>query len=458
LETSEHFQQWLTPLANRYPDLVRDALEKCIEAEWHTSAEQPYFYGTLHQLTNALESLQQLTIAKTMALLKDGDPAHKDILKQALTLLFDSSIKFTDQITPLALQRIKNYVPNDIHFLVWLIAWLNLDASGALDYLEEFSSEHSSDADSLFVSLGYDLSERERSGMPCLESPSFKKADSLLRFTFLCFKHIRPEEDIDRSSGGVYTPTARDEAQHFRGTLLGTLAESKEPHAFQKLQALLDNQLLESRKDYILHLLDEKAENDAEPAAWQARDVAVFMSKHVAPPRSSDDLFRIALKRLTVIKDSVENADFSQRRDLRPGDPEDTLQAWLARELEKLGKEIYSVVREPEVDRKKKPDIKLVTAGLNSVTIEIKWAHDWSCNELEEALHKQLVGRYMKANNSRQGALVLAVYDAKRRWQPSGGTMINFIQLLEILKDQANAVLKSRIDIDGLEIIGIDFN
>jgi hypothetical protein len=154
----------------------------------------------------------------------------------------------------------------------------------------------------------------------------------------------------------------------------------------------------------------------------------------------------------------VENADFSQRRDLRPGDPEDTLQAWLARELEKLGKEIYSVVREPEVDRKKKPDIKLVTAGLNSVTIEIKWAHDWSCNELEEALHKQLVGRYMKANNSRQGALVLAVYDAKRRWQPSGGTMINFIQLLEILKDQANAVLKSRIDIDGLEIIGIDFN
>lgn len=457
-ETSDNFQQWLTPLVQCYPNIVKDALCKCIEAEWQINAEPPYFYGTLYQVENSPACLQQLVLPKTMALLELSDPSHKDILKQAISLLFTSIAEYSNKLARLAAQRINSYRHSDTHFLVWLIAWLNLDASEALDYLEELSRIDPSSTDALLVSVGYTLSEHRSSRMPRLDDPSYKRADSLMRLIPLCFKHIRPQEDIDRTSGVVYTPTARDEAQHFRGTLLGLLAESKEPHAFQKLQALLENPLLESRKDYILHLLDEKAEKDAEPAAWRAQDVAVFMHKHETPPRSADDLFRIALKRLEQIKDSVENTDFSQRRDLRPGDPEETLQAWLARELEKSGKEIYSVVREPEVDRKKKPDIRLFTVGLNPVTIEVKWAHDWSYNELEEALHKQLVGQYMKANSSRHGILALATFDAKRQWQPPGGTMINFRQLLEILKDQANTVVKGRTDIDGLEIVGIDFN
>lgn len=457
--TNDDFQQWLTVLANFYPDLVRDVLETCIEAEWHTSTEQQNFSSMLSQLENTPEKLQLLALPKTMTLLDGGDPQHKDILKQALTLLFDSSTLPSDQIARLASQRIKNYGHNDSHFLVWLIAWLNLDASGALDYLEKLSRNQPDNADCLFVSLGSVLSEHRSSKMTCFKSPSYKRADSLMRFIPLCFTHIRPEEDIDHTSGVIFTRIARDEAQHFRGTLLGFLAESKEPHAFQRLQELLINPLLESRKDYILHLLDEKAENDAEPVAWRSQDVVTFMSKHEAPPRSSDDLFWIALKRFVIIKDSVENTDFSQRRDLRHDDPEEALQAWLAQQLENRAKEIYNVVREPEVDRKKKPDIRLFTAGLNPVTIEIKWAHPghWSYTTLEKALYDQLVGFYMKANSSRHGILVLANYDAKRHWQAHDGKLIGFDQLILLLKEHASSVLKNRMDIDGLEIVGIDF-
>lgn len=457
-ETNDNFQQWLTPQVKRYPDIVKDALEKCIEAEWHVSAERPYFYGTLYQLENSLSCLQQLILPKTMALLEDSDPSHKDVLKQALSLLFASNGKYSNELARLAAHRIKNYHQTNVYFLIWLVAWLNLNAAGALDFLESLSSSEPNNADALFVSVCNALSRDTGNRMPCLGDPSYKRANNLMRLIPLCYKHIRPEEDIDRSLGGVYTPTARDGAQDFRGSLLGSLAESKEPHAFQKLQTLLDNPLLESRKDYILHLLDEKAETDAEPAAWRAQDVAMFMAKHEASPRSTDDLFRIALKRFAAIQDSVEHADFSQRRDLRAGDPEETLQVWLARELENRANEIYSVVREPEVDRKKKPDIRLVTVGLDPVTIEVKWAHDWSYKELEEALHKQLVGQYMKANSSRHGILAIATYDAKRQWHPPGAPMIDFRQLLETLKKQANTVLKSRADIDGLEIVGIDFN
>lgn len=456
-ETNDNFQQWLTVLENRYTDLVRDALETCIKAEWHTSTEQPYFYGMLSQLENTPEKLQRLPLPKTITLLCGGDPQHTDILKQALTLLFDSSTLPSDQIARLASQRIRNYEPNDGHFLVWLIAWLNLDASGALDYLEELSRNQSCTADALFISLGSALSELRSSRMPHLDNPSFRRADSLIRFISLCFKHIRPEEDIDRTSGGVFTSTARDEAQHFRGTLLKNLAESKESHAFQRLQELLVNPLLESRKDYILHLLDEKAESDAEPSAWRAQYVVTFMNNHETLPHSSDDLFRITLTRFTQIKDSVENADFSQRRDLRQDDPEETLQVWLARQLESSASGIYKVIREPEVDRKKKPDIRLVIAGLNPVTIEIKWAHDWSYNELEKALYDQLIGLYMKTNRSRHGILMLATHEVKRQWQAPDGKLIGFDQLIIILKERASGVLKTRMDIDGLEVVGLNF-
>ncbi|MDD2583300.1 MAG: hypothetical protein PHR66_15035, partial [Desulfuromonadaceae bacterium] len=455
-ETGETFQQWLEPLANRYPVLVRDALEKCVEAEWHVATEEPYFYGTLSQLENATTALQQLALPKIISLMETDDPTHRDILSQALSILFDAETTYLDNLAKLAAQRIRNYGYTDSYFLVWLIAWLNLDAPAALDFLDNLSANRPDEIDILLESLGHVLSRHGNSRMPRLNMPSYKQAANLRRIISLCFKHIRPEDDIKRTSG-IYTPKARDDAQQFREELLGNLADSKKPDAFSLMQQLLDEPLLASRKDYILHLLDVKAENDAETTAWEPSDIAKFMRDHEAPPRSTDDLFRIALKRLAIIKDGVEHDDFSQRGDLRPGDPEEKLQLWLARQLEERARDIYKVEREPEVDRKKKPDIRIDTAGLGPVTIEIKWAHDWSYNDLERALQEQLVGQYMKTNKSRHGILILATYEVKRQWQPPSGIKINFGQLVDMLQSQARDILKNRLDIDGLEVVGIDF-
>lgn len=455
-ETGDTFQQWLEPLANRYPVLVRDALDKCIEAEWHVATDEPYFYGTLNQLENASMALQQLALPKIISLMETDDPTHRDILSQALSFLFDTETAYLDNLARLAAKRIRNYGYTDSYFLVWLIAWLNLDAPKALDFLEALSISRPDETDVLLESLGHVLSWRGNRRMPRLNTPSYQQAVNLRRIIPLCFKHIRPADDIERRSG-VYTPTARDDAQEFRGSLLGNLADSKAPDAFSLLQQLLDEPLLESRKDYILHLLDVKAENDAEIAAWKPSDIAIFMRDHEAPPRSTDSLFRIALKRLAIIMDDVEHDDFSQRGDLRPGDQEEKLQLWLARQLEERARDIYKVEREPEVDRKKKPDIRIITAGLGPITIEIKWAHDWSYNNLERALHEQLVGQYMKTIKSRHGILVLATYEAKRQWQQPDGTLINFSQLVDVLQSEARDILKNRLDIDGLEVVGIDF-
>ena len=104
-----------------------------------------------------------------------------------------------------------------------------------------------------------------------------------------------------------------------------------------------------------------------------------------SPPSCVDDLCRVALDRLDDIKQIVEFGEFSPRavfglRDIK----EEHLQVWTAHELRHRRLSFYSVVREEEVGRKKKPDIRLHNAdfGGGPVGIEIKLAENWTFREL----------------------------------------------------------------------------
>ncbi|NBC19111.1 MAG: hypothetical protein GVY18_17550 [Bacteroidetes bacterium] len=203
--------------------------------------------------------------------------------------------------------------------------------------------------------------------------------------------------------------------------------------------------------------MDERAEMDAEDEPWQPSDVVDFARNHEVDPRSADALFKIGHKRLLDIKDHVENDDFSIRADLKSDDSEEKLQKWLANQLRDRSRDRYKVVREEEVDRKKKPDIRLHVPGLQPTTIEIKWAHDWSFTELSQALSDQLVDQYMRSNNSRHGILVLANAELGRTWKPEPARSLDFESVVSELREQAQAIYDSRRDIDALKVFGIDF-
>ena len=222
------------------------------------------------------------------------------------------------------------------------------------------------------------------------------------------------------------------------------------------MQKLLDNPFMASSKDWLLQLLDKRAEIDAEGPAWKPEDIVAFMRDYEIEPHSSDALFQIALDRLDDIRVAVESTDFSKRRGLREDDKESVLQVWLAAELKASSRIKYEVIREEEVDRKKKPDIRLHVPGLQPSTIEVKWSHSWSYAELESALTDQLVEQYMKANSSRHGVLVIG--NIKRHsWRIVPSVQLDFTALISRLKERAVTILNTRNDIDGLEVIGVDF-
>ena len=115
-------------------------------------------------------------------------------------------------------------------------------------------------------------------------------------------------------------------------------------------------------------------------------------------------------------------------------------------------------MREPEVTRKKKPDIRLVHPACDGpITLEIKIAERWSTLQLEHALRAQLVGTYMQANNSRFGALVVCSSGPAKKWEV-GGKDVAFQDLVAHLQTQAEAITELDGHINGLAIVAFDFH
>jgi hypothetical protein len=450
--------KWLEPFARIRPEETRQVLCESITVEWQTPANKPHAFGVLSRIRSNDDGLRALVTPRIMDLLRDGDPPHGGMLNQAIRLLVSSSANQGPALVrELAPSRIVAYQPTDHRFLIWLITWLQLEGVAAAEFLDQSLRTHPESAVALLIGLGSAMSDRRGHDYPIIAEPSYLSSEALLRLVPLFFENIRRADDIERAGTGVYSPSPRDDAQSFRSQLLQALSESADPRAFVTLVALLDETPMASERDLLLHLIDRRAQRDAEGPPWQPEDIAAFTRNNEVRPRSGDALFRIAVKRLTEIKDEVEAADFNSSNDVRIHDSEEILQLWLARQLDHYSRGIYKVVRENEVHSRKKPDIQLLVPGIDPSTIEIKWASSWTYKELFKALEDQLVGQYLKSNHSRHGLLVLANANPTRTWEFPDGTNGNLRQVAAALQMRALEITRGREDIDELLIWTLNF-
>jgi hypothetical protein len=137
---------------------------------------------------------------------------------------------------------------------------------------------------------------------------------------------------------------------------------------------------------------------------------------------------------------------------------EEDLQNFIARELDRRRGGQYTVVRESEITRKKKPDLRLVYSGCDGpVTLELKVAERWTLPELESALHSQLVGTYMRANNSRFGALVVCSSGPGKKWE-LGDRLVAVQEVIGHLQAKAKEISRSNEGVDGLAVVWLDFH
>ena len=94
------------------------------------------------------------------------------------------------------------------------------------------------------------------------------------------------------------------------------------------------------------------------------------------------------------------------------------------------------------------------------VSIEIKWAENWTLEELLERLENQLVGQYLRDNNSRYGIYLLCYIGKKDEypWKDKiKQSRLSFNQVVEIIEERAKTIVKERSDIGDIAVISIDF-
>jgi len=449
------FPPWMPDLVKHKPESVRKVLCECIRGEWETSQDSSTDFSVMGKLVWHGDHVIPLIQDKLVELLSANDPENYSILVSTLLVLLRPENPLTDQVADIAQNRI-SLLPSDAQsFSLWMAVWLQLDAGLAIDRLEQVLSKTETNKQ-IMVQICAILGTERLRRAPILDNPSYITPRHCQRFIPLVYRNIKPSQDIDHSDKAEN----RYCAQMFRDALLQRLSQSEDEQAVDVLNELLHVPELTNRHDWILHLLDEQVERQADLSPWTVNDVRIFMRDYEIDPKTDSDLFRIACRRLTDIKHDVEKSDNSLREEMRSDNDEPVLRRWLARQLTDRSRNRYTVPQEEEIDQEKRPDLCIDNPQTATISIELKWAENWTVSELLERLKNQLLGQYLRSENRRFGMYVLAVIGKRPAdyWaRPQSTERLKFDQVLEIIEERAKKLVAESGHVQAIKVIGIDF-
>lgn len=450
------FPMWFSELANNHPQAVQDILAECIRGEWQFDAKREHVHEVLSRLSWHGEGLLPLVKDSIIVQIQAGDPPNASILEMALTVLLKNTDSSAEILAETASNRITQYDRDSRGFVLWLVVWLQLSAGPALRYLQQILSR-TPDADELMVRLCDTLNGDLRQRPLSLPSPDYIEPVHLRTFIALIYRYICPSKDINHDGG--YTPTARDDAGRFRDRLLERLSQSESAEADDVLHEFLREPAFAPHRDYILHLLDQRAERQADSPPWNPEDIPAFAKDYETDPKTDKDLFKIICRRLAEIKNAVEKADNSIRSDMHTEYDERKLRIWLARKLQERSRNRYMVPQEEEIDRRERPDLRIERPGMPPVSIEIKWADkSWTLPQLLERLENQLVGQYLRDDQSRYGIYLLGYIGRKKTWEyPDDSSHLSFEQVVAMIDKRAKEIVAERRNIEDISVISLDF-
>ncbi len=450
------FPAWIENLAAAHSTAVKQVLCECVEAEWKCPADHKDTHEVLANLAWRGGTLIYLIRDKVLSLLTAGDPQNYAILRYALSLLMRQPNPPLVNLGELAAQRTPA-ADNPAVKVLWLSLWMQIDGESAVKYLQSFL-KNSPKPDDIVVCLCSALSGEDAERGPFITSPSYLQPACLLRFIPLVYAHVRISEDLNRS-GGAYSPTARDHAERFRSALLEQFAKSESLEATDRLRELADEPAMSQGRDWILNLLDQRLRREADFLPWTPTDLRNFAQHHEVDPKSDNELFAIAQKRIRELKRDVEESDNSLRDELPRDGKEIHLRRWLARKLNERANNRYNVPQEPEIDLQQRPDLRFLRPGLPPVSVEVKLADfGWSIADLIERLENQLVGQYLRDHQSRYGIYVIGTIGRQQHWKhPKTGQLMAFAEVIGLLTERALELVQQNPRIGNLAVVGIDF-
>jgi hypothetical protein len=450
------FPDWFAPLVTAKPASVADVLRECVLGEWDYSADREFAYDVLADVAWEGGILARLVRADVLKYLQIEDPPHPTIRDAALSIVLKTAAVSDAEIAGIAAEKCRRAPIQSEAFALWCAVWLQVDADPCIAFLSECLGDQSDDADAAVLRVCSLLDGSVRRRLPLLAYPSFSKDSTLRRLIPLIYRHVRPAEDVEHIGEGPFTPTDRDDARRFRDSLLVRLAQSENAEATVLLKELIDEKDLAKRRDWVLHLLEDRVIRDADSSTWEPSDIRVFAHDYETDPRTDRELFDIIVGRLIDIKNDVELGENSLREEVQSGADEYMLRRWLARKLVERSRGRYTIPQEEEIDQEQRPDLRAENPKTSAVSIEVKWADNWTVGELYTGLESQLVGQYLRDHRSRHGVYVLGTRGKKKHWKLEDRNL-TFREVYGLIEGRAREITAENQGVERLQVIGIDF-
>ncbi len=431
---------WLEAVAQVHPAAVDAMIGNELSGELEDAdAKHPMI---LQDVSRASSAVISLFLGRIRPWLKDslakGDASilKVDKVGRAANLLLDhGNDGDAAYIRATAVSKLQG-TPESAEVLFWLPILARMDPAVCVDEMERLTGatlpSQQSQVVGWFSSLfghgsGLDLSSFEA------------KPELLLRLVRLANRYVRPEDDLTHE--GAYSPGPRDHAQHARSVLGSALLGIKGPGAWDIKMQFADDPEVAHYRDRIRAIALERLAEDWDAVVLSEADIVRLEREHDYSPTSRVEMAALLDTRLADVEDLLLQ-DASPRELWATIKSERLLRRALAAELQKMARSAYLVNQEAVTGDEKESDIRLAsTAAPLEAVIELKVGENgYSFSDLREALHTQLVGKYMAPEHRRVGCLLISVATDRFWKDPDTGYRIEFEEVIARLDAEAKTL------------------
>jgi hypothetical protein len=429
------------------------------EYELGLPADDSRYLRTVDLVLRAPHALQRPFLLQAVELMRDGKVCDARLQMRLFRACTETHVPAKELVAEFACRYLMSSANAEKPAFAseWVTAWAAVDLAACWSWLETNASVIAKDAAALVGLVAEGLKSaawaKELSGTEA----EVTALVSLCRFLSVHAEASQPEPDEYEGASLAHPVRGiRDSIPRILASLPGKAVDAA-------LQGLVVENAGTAQGDWLQRLVLEHASAEAERrSVVSAAELPGFGEVYCHEPRTEEELYAQVVARLQEIREGIEGGPFSDRVLFEPGMDEKKLQLWLAARLSDtpLRRFIprFKVHREPQVDDDNRTDIE-VSSAAGKVCIEIKpvdSCRPYSANSLTGTLRKQLVGQYLRGQNSKHGILVVFRLDDKK-WQiPGGPARGDFNNLVKYLEEQATKIKADRADVEGLIVIGLD--
>ena len=436
---------WIENLVDLHPDAVDSILGN--ELSWELKREPGVHSQSrlLQHIGPAPRSVARLFLPRLRAWLNsDGivDSLRENLvwfterLRQVIAVMQAHGDEETRaHLLDVARDRLQRDPPKQLAF-VWLRAVMETDPDLGVKTLEfrirNVEPDVRSEAVEWFSTLFGDRHDQIN-----LKQSAYTP-NLLLELLRLAYRHVRVVDDVKHD--GTYTPDTRDHAEFARNCILTTLLETKGEAGWASKLEFANDPLCSHAKDRIIAITEEHWAKEIDSVEFDEIQAVALDKTGEAPASTNEALFAILVDRLADL-DELLLRDTSPREAWAGIRNERVMRREIARELENSANGLYRVDQEAVTADEKETDIRLRSVlSDHQAVIELKRADQRSAHDLRNAIYEQLVKRYMWAENTKSGCLLLTLSENRKWKHPDTRKLIGVLELISLLETEAQRV------------------